>query len=282
MQSVKQRVQSTLKRAGIYERVKASSVYDLYWKMADPRLIDRRNKEVDFYQDLLGKPRTGDLIFDVGANVGDKTDIFLRLGARVVAVEPDDRCQEILRGKFLAYRLARKPVVIVGKAVSDSLRNETMWIDGPGSAVNTLSKKWVETLKAAKGTFEHGHNGLDFAGRKTVETITLEQLILIHGIPFFVKIDVEGHEASVVRGLKHPVPFLSFELNLPEFTQEGLECVKVLNGLAADGKFNYTGDLQRGMALVEWIGAQEFSSVLEQCSAGTIEVFWRTPLNRIR
>jgi FkbM family methyltransferase len=278
MQFLRESVQSTLKRSGIYQRVKASSVYDLYWKVADRRLIDNRNREVDFYRNLLARSQRGSLIFDVGANAGDKTDVFLRLGARVVAVELDERCQEILRGKFLEYRLAPKPVVIVGKAVSDGIRNETMWIDGPASAVNTLSKKWVETLKTAKGSFEHGHCGLDFARSKTVETTTLEELIRAHGLPFFVKIDVEGHEASVIRGLKHPVQFLSFEINLPEFEQEGLECVKLLNGLLADGKFNYATDLQCGMALEKWLSAQEFSKVLEQCSDGSIEVFWRTPL----
>jgi FkbM family methyltransferase len=60
---------------------------------------------------------------------------------------------------------------------------------------------------------------LEFARRKAVKTTTLEELILTHDLPFFVKIDVEGYEASVIRGLQRPVPFLSFEVNLPEFTQ---------------------------------------------------------------
>ncbi len=222
------------------------------------------------------------MIFDVGANDGTKTDVFLRLGARVVGIEPDEANQEVLRAKFLRYRLAPKHLVIVGKAVSDKSAVETMWIDGPGSAVNTLSQKWVETLKTNKNKFEHAHFGLDFAGRKTVETTTLEELILTHGAPFFVKIDVEGYEASVIRGLKHPVPFLSFEINLPEFRPEGLECVELLGGLAADGKFNYADNLQRGLALEKWLGAQEFSNVLEQCSDKTIEVFWKSfiPIRR--
>jgi len=217
------------------------------------------------------------LIFDVGANVGDKTDVFLRLGARVISIEPDEANQEVLRGKFLRYRLAPKRVVIVGKAVSDRSTIETMWIDGPGSAVNTLSQKWAETLKANKDKFEHAHFGLEFAQRKAVETTTLEELILTCGLPFFVKIDVEGYEASVIRGLKHPVPFLSFEINLPQFRPEGLECLRLLNGVAADGRFNYATDLQRGMQ-GEWVGAEEFSIVIEKCSEKTIEVFWRTPL----
>ena len=282
MRAVKQYFQSMLKRAGIYQRLKASCIQDLYWRMADRRWIDARRLEVEFYRKLLSGYQRGDLIFDVGANDGTKTDVFLRLGARVVGIEPDEANQEVLRAKFLRYRLAPKRVVIVGKAVSDKSTFETMWIDGPGSAVNTLSQKWVETLKTNKDKFEHAHFGLEFARRKTVETTTLEELIVTHGLPFFVKIDVEGYEASVIRGLKRPVPFLSFEINLPEFRQEGLECVGLLDGLGADGRFNYSADLQRGLALEKWLGAQEFSSVLEQCSERAIEVFWRTPLVRAR
>ena len=199
-----------------------------------------------------------------------------------MAVEPDERNREILRGKFLSYRLTPKPVILVGRAVSDRNTIETMWIDGPGSAVNTLSKKWVETLQTNKDKFEHAHFGLEFGRRKAVETTTLEELISTHGVPFFVKIDVEGYEARVIQGLKHPVPFLSFEINLPEFRQEGLECVRLLDGLAADGEFNCTADLQRGMALEKWQGAREFSSLLEQCPETNIEVFWRTPAGRGR
>jgi FkbM family methyltransferase len=280
MRALKQYFQSRLKRTGVYYRLRNSYMHDLYWRAADRRLFDSRSKELEFYRSLLGGFRRGDLIFDVGANVGDKTDLFLRLGARVVAVEPDEHNQEILRGKFLNYRLAPKPVIPVGKAVSDKSTIETMWIDGPGSAVNTLSQKWVETLRANKDQFEHAHFGLEFGRRKDVETTTLEELILTHGMPLFVKIDVEGHEASVIRGLKHPVPFLSFEINLPEFRPEGLECVRLLDGLAADGEFNCAADLQGGMVLDKWLGAREFSSLLEQLTERYIEVFWRAPGTR--
>jgi hypothetical protein len=152
-----------------------------------------------------------------------------------------------------------------------------MWIDGPGSAVNTLSQKWVETLKRDKTRFEHANGGLDFVRHSVVETTTLEQLIIAHGLPFFVKIDVEGYEARVLRGLKRPVPFLSFEVNLPEFRPEALECVKLLEDVAANGKFNYTADCLSGLALRKWLDAGEFSHLLEECASNAIEVFWKTP-----
>ena len=183
--------------------------------------------------------------------------------------------QSILRERFEKFRHVRKPVVIVGKAVRDRSAVETMWIDGPGSAVNTLSQKWATALKGNKARHTYGHCGLDFARQKTVETTTLEELMSAHGVPLFVKIDVEGYELNVLRGLKRPVPCLSFEVNLPEFRPEGLQCVELLGCLAAAGEFNYAVDCEQGLALERWLSTDEFLNVLGQLTEGAIEVFWR-------
>ena len=277
MQIMKSRVQRFLKRLGVYPRLQASNLYDIYWRLVDKRIIDRRSREVEFYRELLSGLREGDLIFDVGANHGQKTDIFLRLGARVVAAEPDIVNQEVLRQKFFSYRLAKKPVTIVGKAVSDRSAVETMWIDAPGSAKNTLSKKWVETLRADQSRFG---TSLDFATRREVETITFDELFDKHGVPFFVKIDVEGYEPNVLRGLRRPVPYLSFEVNLPDFLPEGLQCVGLLSRIVGEGKFNYAADCQRGLVLEQWLGEREFLKALRSCSEPSIEVFWKTHVSR--
>jgi FkbM family methyltransferase len=258
---------------GLYQRTKASWIYDFYWTIVDRRIIDDRRRELNFYRDVLQEFRESDLIFDVGANHGYKSDIFLRLGATVVAVEPDEASQVVLEQKFLKYQLKRKPLVVSAKAVSDRSAVEKMWIDTPGSAKNTLSQKWAETLIGDDRRFGHK---LSFAHWKEVETVTIEQLITMYGLPFFVKIDVEGHELSVLRGMRQPVPYLSFEVNLPEFKPEGLECVQVLGRIAPDGKFNYTRDCLRGLVLKEWLGMQEFLAVLNSSSDDSIEVFWKT------
>jgi FkbM family methyltransferase len=275
--SLKRYMQGVLKRAGLYQRLKASRVYDLYWSVADPTVVERVQRELRFYRNLLDGFQRDCLVFDVGANHGTKTDVFLKLGAHVVAVEPDQTNQEVLRQKFLTYRLSRKPVVIVGKALSEKEAVETMWIDEPGSAKNTLSRKWVETLKQDDERFKQHH---EFDQQTTVETTTLDKLIAAHGLPFFIKIDVEGHEPSVLRGLHSAVPYLSFEVNLPEFAAEGQECVEILSRLSPDGKFNYaSGNYDGGLALREWLASPEFARVLAACSETSIEVFWKTPLS---
>ena len=100
--------------------------------------------------------------------------------------------------------------------------------------------------------------------------------MVAYGSPFFVKIDVEGHEPSVLRGLRRVVPYLSFEVNLPEFLPEGLECVELLGSVSAHGQFNYAVDCQRGLALEQWVDNQQFLQVLNGCNESSIELIWKT------
>lgn len=266
-------IKSLLARFGLYHRLKGSWIYDFYWNLADAQIIKDRQLEIDFYRELLAGFRKGDVIFDIGANQGYKTDIFLRLGARVVAVEPDQTSQETLRQKFLKFRFVKKPLTIVGKAVSDRSRTETMWIDTPGGAKNTLSQKWAESLQSQDERFGER---LSFENRREVETVSINQLVVAQGSPYFIKIDVEGHELSVLKGLATPVPYLSFEVNLPEFREEGLECIALLGNLAPDGRFNYTPDCRQSMAMRHWVESDEIASVLRSCRDESIEIFWKT------
>ena len=119
MESPKSRIRRILQHAGLYHRLRSSTIHELYWQVVGRRWILARERELEFYRNLLVEMRPGDLIFDIGANEGFKTDLFLRLGARVVAVDPDETNQSILHERFTRFRLVRKPLVIEGKAVSD-------------------------------------------------------------------------------------------------------------------------------------------------------------------
>jgi hypothetical protein len=141
--------------------------------------------------------------------------------------------------------------------------------------MNTLSEKWASTLKTDEQRFGHK---LSFENRIVVETVSVDTLIKEHGRPFFLKIDVEGHELSVLRGMLQSVPYLSFEVNLPEFRREALESIQVLTRLNPEGKFNFTSDCRQGFAMDQWYGSQEFSVILESCDESSIEVFWKTPI----
>jgi FkbM family methyltransferase len=261
-----------LKRVHLYERVKASFLYDIVWRFADKRVIEAKVRETEFYENLLNGFRKGDLVFDIGANRGAKTEAFLHLGARVVAVDPDQANGAALAEKFLRHRFIPKPVIVVGKAVSDSDGSATFWIDEPGSGKNTLNQKWVEILRDDRNRFGHK---LSFKQTSQVESITLDTLISIYGLPFFIKIDVEGHECKVLEGLQQPVRYLSFEVNLPEFRSEGLQCLKRLDRLDPLGQFNYSIDSATSLA-GEWADVRTLQVVLNESGARSIEVFWKT------
>jgi FkbM family methyltransferase len=248
-------------------------MYDLYWTLANRQLLISRSQEIKFYRDLLVGFKKGDLVFDIGANDGTKAEIFLRLGAKIVAVEPDQTNQKVLQDRFLSYRLNKKPLTIVGKAVSSSCGEETMWVDAPGSWMNTLNPKWVETLR---NDTERFGSRLDFAQQIKVETVTIADLIRTYGLPFFIKVDVEGYEPKVLQGLPCPVRYLSFEVNLPEFLSEGMECIKILGNVDKNGEFNYAGELQKGLILPQWVRADHFLPMFTRIDQKSVEVFWKT------
>ncbi len=275
MYAIRRNLLSTLKKAGIYHRLRASFAYDLYLNLTNRKLLKDRDREAAFYRAVLDGFKPGDLIFDIGANIGDKTDTFLRIGAHVVAVDPDEHSQAILRQKFLRYRMRPQPVMIVGKAVGAKVGAETMLVCAPGSVFNTLSKKGASIVSGATNRPEQSSDTIEYKEKKIVETTTLDHLIEAYGLPFFIKIDVVGFELEVLQGLHRSVPCLSFEIGLPESRQELLQCVDLLGGLSSSGQFNYTWDRRNGLALDRWLDVQAFLRVLEGCGDGPIEVFWR-------
>ncbi|UCF00102.1 MAG: hypothetical protein JSV82_03285, partial [Planctomycetota bacterium] len=74
----------------IYNKLKQYYKYRRNWKKFYSRQLKGKEreqlaKELDFYSQLI---KRDDLCFDIGANIGDKTNVFVHLGAVVVAVEP--------------------------------------------------------------------------------------------------------------------------------------------------------------------------------------------------
>jgi FkbM family methyltransferase len=144
----------------------------------------------------------GDLVFDVGAHVGDRVGAFRRLGARVVAVEPQPalvRVLKLIHGRDRAVTI--EPVAVGAAAGTVELK---LNLDNP-----TVSTASAEFLQAAKGAA--GWEGQQWIRSISVPVTTLDALIGRHGHPAFIKIDVEGFEAQALAGLTLAVPALSFE-----------------------------------------------------------------------
>ncbi len=149
-----------------------------------------------------GFVRRGDLVFDIGAHVGDRVGAFRRLGARVVAVEPQHALVTTMR--ILYGRDER--VTILPSAVGRSEGTVELKINTANPTVSTVSDDFIRSSQSAPGW-----QGQKWNRTTTVPMTTLDALIARHGKPHFIKIDVEGFEAEALAGLSAPVPALSFE-----------------------------------------------------------------------
>lgn len=167
---------------------------------------------LEFFRQFV---QPGDLVFDIGANLGRRAKVFLQLGARVIACEPQSSCvsqiQEVLGHK--------RQLQILPVALSNSEGTADMMISN-ASYVSSLS---IEHVKVMKDRFAHDtkwstQGTVEWSERETVQTRTLDSLIAEYGQPNFVKIDVEGFEYEVVQGLTTPVKFMSLE-----FTAERID-----------------------------------------------------------
>ena len=146
--------------------------------------------------------KPGDLVFDVGSHVGDRIAAFRRLGARVVACEPNPPLVKTLR---LIYGRDAS-VTIAPVAVGAAPGEIEMKINVDNPTVSTASRDFVRASQGAPGW-----QGQNWDKSIKVGLTTLDALIARHGMPAFIKIDVEGFEAEVLAGLTQGVPALSFE-----------------------------------------------------------------------
>src|SRR5215475_1738327 len=146
--------------------------------------------------------RAGDLVFDVGAHVGDRVSSFRRLGARVVAVEPQPPLVTTLK---LLYGLNRG-VIIEPAAIGRESGTVALKLNIDNPTISTASDAFMRAAEGAPGWENQ-------VWSETVEVplTTLDALIERHGRPAFIKIDVEGFEAEALAGLSRPVKALSFE-----------------------------------------------------------------------
>lgn len=165
--------------------------------------------------------RPGGLAFDLGAHVGDRVRTWLQLGARVVAIEPQPTLSRVL-----ARLYGDDPrVTLVQAAVGAEPGRATLHVSSRSPTVTTLSLDWMQEVQR-----DRRFTSIRWDQTAEVEVVTLDALVARHGVPDFCKIDVEGFELEVLRGLTRPLPALSFEY-IPVAKGRALACLARLTEL---------------------------------------------------
>lgn len=128
---------------------------------------------------LVGAVSPGACLWDIGANIGYVSCAFLAKvpASRVVAVEPLSDIARLLRHNLAQFGASRSDVVEA--AVSDSA--------GTGNIVRVTGNSGMSHVAAA--------------GQGEAVRLVTAGTLAVHGLPDVIKIDVEGHEAAVLRGI---------------------------------------------------------------------------------
>ena len=203
-------------------------------RQTQPRQLRQLRADVALYRDLL-PPES--LCFDVGANIGEKSEALLKARCRVVAFEPNPLVLPELRA-----RCGRsKDWQLVAAAV------------GAGSAVATLQAR-----------AEHGQSGFvkdwigNVVGTFEVPVVTLDAAIEHYGVPAYCKIDVEGWEFEVLRGLSQAVDLISLEFHLTDRDiAKTRACLELLEHFGPT-KVNLTPAERAAFHLPEWMPLPAF------------------------
>jgi FkbM family methyltransferase len=222
-----------------------------------PRQSGRISRSLDvYYRDAARTQRmdrlhaellpAGGLVFDIGAHVGDRTASFARLGATVVALEPQPRV-------FRALRLIHgrtSGITVICAAAGAVPARMTMYLNTENPTISTASADFIAATRQAEGW-----QGQVWDREISVPVTTLDQLITDHGMPDFVKIDVEGHEAEVLAGLSVALPLLSFEFT----TIQRSVAYACMDRLETLGAFEYNLSLGEEHLLhhADWISAAD-------------------------
>ena len=137
---------------------------------------------------------TSDLIFDVGMHLGEDTEFYLEKGFRVVGIEADPAlCAAV--AERLHHHVASGRLIIVNAAIAEKPGRAAFYRDPDNSIWGTTEPAWV-ARNATLGTH------IDRVQRIEVEAVPMESILAAHGVPYYMKVDIEGRDMLCVAALR--------------------------------------------------------------------------------
>jgi FkbM family methyltransferase len=141
---------------------------------------------------VMRESMTPDLIFDIGLHRGEDTDFYLRKGFRVVAIEANPDLVSACQTRFGAALQSGRLHIIEGAIADPSAGYAITFFKNENSVWGTIDPTWAERNLSAGWASE----------RIEVERIDINDVFDKFGIPYMVKIDIEGADDVVLQGLE--------------------------------------------------------------------------------
>ena len=221
----------------------------------------RTRRLLCFYGQFI---RPGDLCFDIGAHVGNRMRLWRKLGGHIVGVEPQPQLMRLLRQSYGHF----STINLLEQAVGAEPGEATLYVSERTPTVTSLSAGWI-TAVSQDPTFAH----VQWNQQITVPVTTLDALIAEFGLPAFCKIDVEGYELEVLRGLSQPLPALSFEY-VAATMPLALACVDRLTELG-NYEFNWSEGEQHRWRTAVWLPPADLKQRLQAVQRGSGDIYAR-------
>ncbi|MCA9998832.1 MAG: FkbM family methyltransferase [Anaerolineales bacterium] len=219
----------------------------------------RTRRLLRFYGQFI---RPGDLCFDIGAHVGNRMRLWHKLGGCIVGVEPQPQLMRLLRQSYGRF----STITLVEQAIGAEPGEATLYVSERTPTVTSLSAAWI-TAVSQDPTFAH----VQWNQQITVLVTTLDALIAEFGVPAFCKIDVEGYELEVLRGLSQPLPALSFEY-VAATMPLALACIDRLAELG-NYEFNWSEGEQHRWQTAVWLSPAEIKQRLLSIDSGSGDIY---------
>ena len=208
----------------------------------------RKRRLTQFYRPFI---QPNDLCFDIGSHVGNRLAAWTKLGAHVVALEPQPHLMH-----FLQYWYGhRQDIILLQEAAGANPGEATMFVSTTNPTVTSLSQSWINKVRQ-----EDSFARVKWDQKLEVKVTTLDQLIQDYGLPTICKIDVEGYELQVLQGLSYPIPTISFEY-IPAAIALAQDCVLQLSEIG-NYRYNWSSGESYQMKLTTWLSANEMLVVM--------------------
>jgi FkbM family methyltransferase len=186
-----------------------------------------------------------DLVFDVGCNIGNKTAEYLMYNTKVIGFEPQPNCV-----KQLINRFKDSNNVIIEPIGLDAKKGESFIYEASHDTISSMSEEFINTVKKER------FNGYNWGNKIPIKVNKLDNMIRKYGKPKYIKIDVEGYELNVLKGLTYPIDVISIEFT-PELCQTSIDCINYMESINGECIYNYGYREDKDFKFENWLSKNE-------------------------